>query len=59
LPGSTKKTHNTAAGKTENEPGYALRFPRLVKFREDKTAEESTSVDEIKKMFNNQFVKKK
>ena len=32
------------AGKTATEPGYALRFPRLVSFRNaDKKAEDSTS----------------
>lgn len=29
-------------------PGYALRFPRLEKFREDKRAEEATTLQEIK-----------
>ena len=43
------------AGKTENEPGYALRFPRLVKFREnDKKPEDATSVEELIKMFKSQ-----
>lgn len=43
------------AGKTETEAGYALRFPRLVTFREaDKTAEDATTVDELIKMFKQQ-----
>ncbi len=47
------------AGKTDTEPGYALRFPRLIKFREaDKTAEDATTVDELIKMFNQQYQKK-
>ena len=38
--------------------GYALRFPRLVKFREaDKRAEDATTVSEIKKLYANQFKK--
>ena len=38
--------------------GYALRFPRLVKFREaDKRAEDATTVDEVKKLYQNQFKK--
>ena len=40
--------------------GFALRFPRLVKFREeDKRAEDCTSVDEIEKMYKHQYAKKK
>jgi DNA ligase-1 len=31
--------------------GYALRFPRLVKFRDDKSPEQATTVGEIKKLF--------
>jgi DNA ligase-1 len=31
--------------------GYALRFPRLVKFRDDKSVNEITTLDEIKDMF--------
>lgn len=48
------------AGKIGNEPGYALRFPRLVKFRDaDKKAEDATTVKELKEMFDSQFGKKK
>jgi DNA ligase-1 len=36
---------------SKNEPGYALRFPRLERFRSDKNPDDITSVDEIKKMF--------
>ena len=31
--------------------GYALRFPRLVKFRDDKRADQATTISEIKKLF--------
>lgn len=34
--------------------GYALRFPRLLNFRADKNALESTSLQEIKEMFERQ-----
>ena len=44
------------AGRDKDGSGYALRFPRLVKFREkDKRAEDATTVDEIKKLYNQQF----
>jgi len=37
------------------EPGYALRFPRLISFRDkDKKAEDATSVDELIEMYNEQ-----
>ena len=31
--------------------GYALRFPRLIKFRDDKDVEQATSLGEIKKLY--------
>ena len=41
------------------ETGFALRFPRLVKFREsDKRAEDCTTVEEIKKLYENQYKRK-
>ena len=43
------------AGKTEKEPGLALRFPRLVSFRgSDKRAEDTTTVEELIKMYRQQ-----
>jgi DNA ligase-1 len=43
------------AGKTETEAGYALRFPRLVSFRNaDKKAEDATSVKELIEMYSQQ-----
>ncbi|RJR14908.1 ATP-dependent DNA ligase [Candidatus Microgenomates bacterium] len=35
-------------------PGYALRFPRLVRFRDDKKATDATTVKEIKDLFAKQ-----
>ncbi len=50
------KSPTHTAGKTDSEPGYALRFPRLVKFREaDKRAEDSTTVSELIHMYKDQF----
>lgn len=47
------------AGKTNlptgGEPGYALRFPRLVSFRSfDKKAEDATTVEELISLYNQQ-----
>lgn len=46
------------AGKTEHELGYALRFPRALEQRPDKDENQATTVDEIKHMFNNSYLKK-
>lgn len=35
-------------------PGYALRFPRLEKFRDDRKPEDITTLSEVKKMFKGQ-----
>lgn len=35
-------------------PGYALRFPRLVRFRDDKKATDATTIKEIKDLFAKQ-----
>lgn len=43
------------AGRQNDEPGYALRFPRLVRFREDdKQPEQATTVREIVRMYEMQ-----
>ncbi|MDO8486715.1 MAG: ATP-dependent DNA ligase [Candidatus Curtissbacteria bacterium] len=54
----TKSPIHTAG--EENGVGFALRFPRLVKFREsDKRAEDATTVEEIKKLYEQQYKHKK
>ncbi len=43
------------AGREDDEPGYALRFPRVVNFiREDKSPEDATTEQEILEMFAKQ-----
>jgi DNA ligase 1 len=55
----TKSPVHTA-GKTDHQPGYALRFPRLVRFRDaDKKPEDATTVKELVQMYNQQFGKNK
>ena len=50
------KSPNYTAGKTDTESGYALRFPRMIKFREaDKKAEDATTVKELVEMFAQQY----
>jgi len=47
-----------SAGKTDENLGYALRFPRIMGYRPDKKAVEATTVKEITSMFHVQFNKK-
>ncbi|MFA5932546.1 MAG: ATP-dependent DNA ligase [Microgenomates group bacterium] len=52
------KSPTHTAGKTDSEPGFALRFPRLVRFREeDKRPEDATTVKEISEMYKQQYKK--
>jgi DNA ligase-1 len=47
------------AGKVGDEPGFALRFPRVVSFRgADKRAEDATTVKEIAELFRQQHQRK-
>ena len=43
------------AGKTEKEDGLALRFPRFMGYRPDKSASESTTIKELKDLYSIQF----
>ena len=46
---------NHTAGKVDDGPGYALRFPRIVSFRSgDKRPEDATTVKEIIEMYRQQ-----
>lgn len=47
-----------AAGKTETELGYALRFPRFIQYRVDKSVYDATTVKEIISLFQTQYSKK-
>jgi DNA ligase-1 len=50
----TRSPRHTA-GKVGAEPGYALRFPRLISFREaDKKPEDATTVAELIEMYEHQ-----
>jgi len=44
-----------SANKTDKNLGYALRFPRFIGYREDKSPDEATTVTEIKSMFKQQY----
>jgi DNA ligase-1 len=42
------------AGKTDDQPGYALRFPRIVRERPDRNPEDATTVQEILELYQMQ-----
>jgi DNA ligase-1 len=42
------------AGATHEQTGYALRFPRFVQYRTDKSASEATTVHEVERLFEDQ-----
>ena len=53
--GAKDGTKGTEGTKGVKEPGYALRFPRLVSFRtSDKKPEDATSVKELVEIYNQQ-----
>ena len=49
----TKSPLHTA-GKTKHELGFALRFPRFIDYRPDKSPTEATAVSEIKSLYSEQ-----
>lgn len=52
--GRKMKPSKTGAALEVDVPGYALRFPRLERFREDKKPEDITSLKELEKMYLSQ-----
>lgn len=46
-----------SAGKTADSLGYALRFPRFMGYRIDKSASEATTITEVKHLYDDQFAK--
>jgi len=43
------------AGKIADKLGFALRFPRIMGYREDKAARDATTVKEVESLFENQL----
>lgn len=50
----TLSPRHTAGRKKEGERGYSLRFPRLVRFRDDKNPEDATTIKEVEKLYKQQ-----
>ena len=53
----TRSPVHTAGKEGKKSSGYALRFPRLIQFRNDKHAEDATTVAELIKMYQGQYKK--
>ncbi len=47
-----------SAGQTDKVIGFSLRFPRFMKLREDKGPYEATTVTEISRLYEDQFITK-
>lgn len=45
------------AGKTKDKLGFALRFPRFMGYRPDKSPQKATQVSEIKRLYEDQFIR--
>ena len=53
---SVSPVYTAGIGKVDSSKGISIRFPRLVRVRDDKTSEETTSPDQVADMYRNQAV---
>lgn len=54
---SLSPVHSAAYGAVKEGTGLAIRFPRLIRWRDDRSAEDATTVDELVKMYRSQLKK--
>lgn len=53
---SISPVYTAAVGKVDPNKGISIRFPRLVRARDDKGPEDTTSPDEVADMYSRQAV---
>jgi DNA ligase-1 len=50
--------YNEVQKSPKYKSGMALRFARIARIREDKTAEEADTIEKVRQIFEEQFLKK-